>query len=289
MNNYRMFTDATCDLSQDMLNELEVAVIPMEFLFGDKSYQHYPDAREMSLHDFYERLRGGEMPTTSQINVAAYLSYFEPVLKDDEDILYICFSSGLSGSISNARIAVTELEGKYPGRRIIIVDSLCASTGEGALVYYTARERLAGRSLDQAATFAEEQKLLIHHWFTVDDLFHLKRGGRISAKVAVAGTLMNIKPILNFNNEGKMEVAGKLRGRRKALEDLAGRLDAGVGLEDQVIFLSHGDCRQDAAEVESMIRSRYKVRDVVTNYIGPIIGAHSGPNTIAVFFRGKSR
>lgn len=290
MSDYVIVSDSTCDLSPDMISDLELVIIPMPVAFGEEDFMHYPDAREMSFKTFYDRVRNGEMPTTAQINLQLYLDYFEGILKDGEDILYLGFSSGLTGSLANARIAVDELKEKYPERKIVVVDTLSASTGEGFLVYYTAMEKRAGKSLEEAAKYAEDNKLRVNHWFTVSDLNHLRRGGRISGASAFAGTLMGIKPLLNFNVEGKMETHSKIRGRAKVMQELVDKMEQlCVKPEEQTIFLSHADCLEDVLKVEKMIRERFNVKDVVLNYIGPVIGAHAGPDTIALFFFADKR
>lgn len=290
MSDYVIITDATSELVPAMLSEIEVQVIPMPFSFDGESFMHYSDAREMGCHDFYERLRGGEMPSTAQINPQLYLDYFEKPLKEGLDVLYIGFSSGLTGSLSNASIVIDELKTTYPERRIIMVDSLCASIGEGFLVYHAALERLKGKSLEEAAAYVEENKLKVNHWFTVSDLNHLKRGGRISSASAFAGTLMGIRPLLSVDNEGKLYVKDKIRGETKALQTLISNMEKlAVNPEEQTIFIGHGDCLSEAEKLADMVREKFNVKNIIIDYVGPIIGAHTGPGMVALIFFGETR
>lgn len=283
MSTFALITDATSDLGADMVKELDIRVIPMEVAIGDRTFMHYPDGREMPMREFYEMIRQGAPATTAQINVHTYIEAFEGCLSQGLDVYYMAFSSALSGSCNNSLMAAEELRQKYPDRKIII-----ASTGEGLLVYLAAQERLAGKDIEQTSGRMIELRRSLEHFFTVDDLNHLKRGGRVSPTVALAGTLLGIKPVLYVSDHGTLEQYGKVRGRAKALEDMAKKVGELIyEPENQIVFLSHGDCIDDAKIVEQMINERVAPKGIVLNYIGPVVGAHSGPGTIAVFFLSK--
>ena len=290
MSDFVLITDATADLAQKMLDEMDIHVIPMEVVVGEMTFLHYPDGRNLGFSEFYDSLRKQQLASTVQINVQTYMDIFEEFLKDGKDVLYIAFSSALSGSFNSSLIAMNELRQSYPERKLYCVDSLCASTGEGFLVYHAALERDKGKTIDEVKNWAEESRLKINHWFTVDDLNHLKRGGRVSPTVAFAGTLLGIKPLLHVNEEGHLLPVSKVRGRAKALEGLVEKFEqTAINPEEQVVFISHGDCLEDALIIEKHIRERVAVKDVVLNYIGPVIGAHSGPGTVAIFFFANKR
>lgn len=290
MRDYAILTDATCDLSPDILKELEIAVIPMEFEMGGKIYQQYPDAREMDLHTFYDRIREGEMPKTTQINSLTYYKYFEDALQQDKDVLYICFSSGLSGTYQAALLAAQDMMEKYPEQKVICVDSLCASVGEGLLAYLAAQQKRNGLSIEQLADWITENRFHICHWFMVDDLNHLRRGGRISSVAAIAGSALGIKPILHIDEEGKLIPIYKVRGRKKGMERLIACLEETIiPAETDMMFIVHGDCKEDAKELKQMIKSKMHGKDIQIEYVGPIIGAHTGPGILAVVYFGTKR
>ena len=290
MSTYRLFTDANCDLPPELIQELDIDVIPMEFSIGDKTYKNYPDAREMSAHDFYERLRGGEMSTTNQITAITFTELFEPVLRAGEDILYLVFSSGLSGTCNNACMVAKELNEKYPDRKMRVVDSLAASMGQGLLIYHAALKRAEGADLDTVSGWLEENRNRLAHWFTVDDLNHLKRGGRVSGAAALVGTMLGIKPVLHVDDEGHLIPVEKIRGRRQSLDALVQHMEKTVeNPEEQMIFVSHGDAKEDAEYVAEQVKEKFHVKSVLINPIGPVIGTHSGPGTIALFFLGKNK
>ena len=290
MNEYAIITDSTSDLSPSMLERYSIQVLPMEVLLGDRIFLHYPDARNMSFGAFYNQLRGAVEAKTTQINLQAYLETFEDILSTGKDVFYIGFSSGLSGSFGNAVKAAEELRPRYPSQKVAVIDSLSASTGEGLLVYHAALEKEKGKSIDELEQWALQNRLRVNHWFVVDDLFHLKRGGRVSSTAAVAGSMLGIKPLLKFDDQGKMAVADKIRSRKKSLKELVVRMEQNYQpCEDGSVFVSHGDCMEDAQFVEALIREKFAVSDVILNYIGPVIGAHSGPNTVALFYFGDTR
>lgn len=283
-------TDSCSDMPVRLIEELDLLVIPLSHTIGGREYFNYPDERELSFSDFYEMLRKERRSTTSAINTATFISYMEPILQSGKDLIYLAFSSALSATCSASESAAAELREKYPGRKVYIVDTLCASLGQGLLVYLTALEKKKGAAIDEARDFAEKTKPHLCHWFTVDDLHHLHSGGRISKTTAVFGTMLNIKPLLHVNDEGKLESVSKVRGIGGALKALADKFAAdAINPEEQTVFISHGDCPERAEELASMIKDRFPVKDIIINYIGPVIGSHSGPGTLAVFFLGKKR
>ena len=290
MSNYVIVTDSSCDLPAHLVEELELHTVPLAFLFGEKTYYNYPDNREMSPKAFYDRLRAGEMATTNAINVGQVTDFLTPFLEEGKDILILSFSSGLSTSFNSYSIAAQDLAEQYPDRTIRVIDTLCASLGQGMLVYQAAQLRQAGKSLDEVAQWVEDNKLRQCHWFTVDDLFFLKRGGRVSAATAVVGTMLQIKPVLHVDNEGHLIPVSKVRGRKQSLDALVKRMEeTAQEPAGQMVFISHGDCLEDARYVERQVREKLGVQQVEVGYIGPVIGAHSGPGTVALFFLGKER
>lgn len=290
MRNYVIITESTADLPSKIVEEMGITVIPMAFDIAGKSYLNYPDNRELSAHEFYDKVRNGEKSTTSLINSAYFINLFESVLKSGKDILYIAFSSGLSGTYNASLIAAEELKEKYNDAKIICVDTKAASVGEGLIVYTAAKKKQEGMDIDELHIWLLNNVLKVCHWFTVDDLNHLKRGGRISAISATLGTALNIKPVLHVDNEGHLVPMSNVRGRKKSLHALVEHMtETCVSPEEQVIFIGHGDCIEDAEYVEKLVRENFKVKDVVINYIGPVIGSHSGPGTVALFFFGTER
>ena len=290
MSDFVILTDSSADLSEDMVRKLDVQVLPLGFLLDGRAYRNFPDNREMDPHLFYERLRGGELATTNAVNVAQYTEALEPLLQAGRDVLVLAFSSGLSTTYNSSRLAVEELSARYPDRKLYTVDTLCASLGQGLLVWYAAQKRLAGESMEAVRDWCEENKLHLCHWFTVNDLMHLKRGGRVSAATAVAGTLLQIKPVLHVDNEGRLINMAKARGRLAALDALVKKVgETGTDLSEQVIFISHSDCLEEAKYVGEKIKEEYHVKDVVYNFIGPVIGSHTGQGCVALFFLGTQR
>ncbi len=290
MNDYMIITDSTCDLSPKLVNEMEIEVIPMEFLIGDDTYHNYPDEREISSHDFYDRLRGGETSVTNQITPMVLTDILEPVLQSGKDILYIVFSSGLSATFNNALQTTQELQKKYPERKVYAVDSRSASSGEGLLVYHAAQKRREGLSIDELRNWVTENRGSLAHWFTVDDLNHLKRGGRVSGAAALVGTVLGIKPVLHVDNEGHLIPVEKVRGRRQSLDALVEHMArTAVKPESQVIFIGQGDSLEDAEYVAQQVKERFGVKRVEINSIGPVVGSHTGPGIIALFYLGKNR
>ena len=288
MSDYVIVTDSSADLPASLVQELGVEVLPLSFTIQGKTYHNYPDDREMDPKVFYKMLRDGEMATTSAVNVAEYTNMLEPFLQAGKDVLVLAFSSGLSTTYQSSVIAVNELSEQYPDRKIYTVDTLCASLGQGLLVWHAVQEQKKGKSIEEVRDWVEENNLHLCHWFTVDDLHFLKRGGRISAATAVVGTMLSIKPVLHVDDEGHLISMGKARGRGASLTALVDHMEQTVTDVDTV-FISHGDCLADAEKVAADVKKRFGTKDVVINNVGPVIGAHSGPGTLALFFLGTKR
>ncbi len=291
MCNFIFLTDTASDLTKDMLSKTVISeLIPLSFTIDETNYVNTIDRTDMEVSDFYALLRTGKMATTSMVNTETYKDYFEKYLKDGKDIFYLAFSSGLSGSYNASTIAAQELLESYPERKIVIVDSLSASLGYGLLAFLTSEQIMNGASLEQAAKWAEDNRLNLCHWFTVDDLDFLKRGGRLSGAAAYFGTLLGIKPILHVDDEGHLVAMEKVRGRKMSLDGLVKRLETkGLDIKNQAIFISHGDCIDDANYVANEIKQKFGVKRIEIGHVGPVIGSHSGPGTIALFFLGSDR
>ena len=290
MQDFVILTDSSADLDADKVRELGVEVIPLTFMLEGASYQNYPDNREMDPHAFYDKLRAGAVATTAAANVGQFTDAAEPHLQAGRDVLILAFSSGLSVTYNSARLAAEDLSEKYPDRKIYAVDTLCASLGQGLLVWHAVQHQRAGESIDQVRDWVEENKLHLCHWFTVDDLMFLKRGGRVSATTAVLGTMLSIKPVLHVDNEGHLINMAKTRGRKSSLTALVDKMEqTAIDPGSQTIFISHGDCPDEAQFVADEVRRRFGVKEIYINHVGPVIGAHSGPGTMALFFLGKER
>ena len=290
MSEYILVTDSSADLSEEMAKAIQVPVLPLRFTIQGQTYRNYPDNREMDPALFYDMLRAGELATTAALNPNDFVEELDPYLKDGKDILILAFSSGLSNTYNAARLASEELQEKYPDRKIYVVDTLCASMGQGLLVWLAAQKRDAGASIEEVRDWAEENKLHLCHQFTVDDLHFLKRGGRISATTAVVGSMLQIKPVLHVDDEGHLINIGKARGRQSSLKALVDKMEKTVTeAGKQTVFISHGDCLEDAEAVAQMVRERFGTQDIRINYVGPVIGAHSGPGTLALFYLGTQR
>lgn len=284
---YKIITDNCCDLPQEVYNELNVAVIPLSVLFRGETLSNLSDGQTKEM---YDALRKGEAATTSAANPQHWSDVIEPVLAAGEDALVLAFSSGLSTTYQSAVIAAQELAEKYPQRSVRVVDTLCASMGQGLLLWYACKQRDAGLSMDELAAWCEDAKFRLCHWFTVDDLMFLKRGGRVSGATALLGTMLNIKPVLHVDNDGHLISKGKVRGRKASLDALAAKLgELGLPGENDTVFISHGDCLEDAQYLEKVLKEKYGVKDVMIHYIGAVIGSHSGPGTVALFFLGNHR
>ncbi len=290
MAEYIITTESTTDLSKQLETELDIKILPLTYNLDGVETEDTPSSDDTRIKDFYNKLRNGSMSSTSQINFQTFVDEFSKYLKEGKDILHIGFSSGLSGTCSQAILAAKELKEEFPERKVIVVDTLAASLGEGMLVYYAAKQRLDGKSIDEVAQWLEDNKLRQAHWFSVDDLNFLKRGGRVSPAVALVGSLLNIKPIMHVDDEGHLIKVGTVRGRKASLDELVKR--AGQTIEnanEQTIFICHGDCIDDANYVANKAKEVLGVKDVIIGYTGPVIGSHSGPGTIALFTLGKNR
>ncbi|MBC8537153.1 DegV family protein [Feifania hominis] len=286
---YKIMTETNSDLPFSYFQEHDISPLRMNFILDGVTYYEGPDCG-MSTREFYDRLRGGILPTTAVANTAEMDAVMEPVLAAGYDLLYVAFSSGLSGIYNTAMLAAMELREKYPERRLIIVDSLSASLGEGLLVDFAVRNRDAGMSIEDNAAWLEANKRRVYHAFTVTDLFHLQRGGRLSKGTAIMGSMLGIKPMLSFDNEGKLVPIGKCRGRQASIEALVQTaIDRGENLKDQRVFLVHGDCEEDANTLAQLLRERAGVRDVFINTVGTVLGTHAGAGVLAVFFMADHR
>ena len=287
MTNYQIITDSGADLPTDLLSSLDVKLASLSLLFRG---QVLADSVTDETKTFYQAMRDGESATTSAINPDGWAAVMEPVLKEGKDILVIAFSSGLSTTYQSAVIAADELQEQYPQRTIRVVDSLCASLGQGLLVWYACQKRDAGMSLNELADWVETRKWNLSHWFTVDDLRYLKRGGRISAATALVGTMLNIKPVLHVDEEGRLVSVTKTRGRRASIQALLQQMEASMlPGENDTAFICHGDCLEDAQLLASLVKERCGVKEVFIGYTGAVIGSHSGPGTLALFFLGSQR
>ncbi len=288
MSNYVIFTDSACDIKPELLSEWGVTYRPLTFYFNGDAREYSND--DMPVGEFYEKMRQGGVAKTSAVNVDAFEEAFETLLKEGKDILYLGFSGGLSTTCNSARIAAGELADKYPERKTVVVDTLCASAGQGLLVRLIADKKAEGATLEEAAQFAEDIKLNIAHWFTVDDLVYLKRGGRVSPTVAFVGNTLGIKPIMHVDDEGHLVKVDKARGRRKSLMTMVDMYTQSAKTpESGLVFISHADCEEDARFVADQIKERHGVEVQVITDVGPVIGAHSGPGTFALFFVAKNR
>lgn len=290
MRDFVIMTDSCCDMTARMAHELGLVVLPLSLHMGDQEYRNLLDGSEIEFDTFYSRIRSGELATTSAVSVGAFEEKMREILSQDKDILCINFSSALSTTYQSAVIAAEDLRGEFPQARILVVDSLCASLGQGLLLYLCAREKERGRTLEEVHTFAETTKGNVCHWFTVDDLNHLKRGGRISGTTAFFGTMLSIKPVMHVDDGGHLVPVSKARGRKSSLLELVDHMEkTAIDPGSQTVFISHGDCEGDARFVADEIRRRFGTQQIYINYVGPVIGNHSGPGTLALFFLGRER
>lgn len=286
---YQIITDATADLNGELLAGLPaVEIIPMHVQVNGREYLFGPGGN-ITNDEFYGFLRGGQFATTSQINPATYRAHFEAILRRGEDVLYLCFSSGMSKTIQSARIAIEELQEEYPDRKILCLDTLCAAVGEGLFVMEAARRQAEGMDLESLYRWLEDHRLNLCHWVTVDTFDHLKHGGRVSNVSAAMGTLLGIKPLIHVDDEGRLVAMGKPRGKKKALEALLGSMEKGWSPEiSRQVIIGHGDSPEVAQELKEMVQSRFPEAEIFIAPIGPIIGAHAGPGVMTVFFWGTN-
>ena len=287
MADYKIITDSCCDLPVDMIASLDIHMISLNLHFRGETLK---DSVTDEIKTVYDAWRAGEAATTSAVNPQQWAEGIEPVLADGRDALVLTFSSGLSTTYQSAAIAAQELQEKYPQRKIRVVDGLCASLGQGLLVWYACKKRDAGMSVDELADWCENMKLHLCHWFTVDDLMSLKRGGRVSAATALVGTMLQIKPVLHVDDEGHLINVSKVRGRKASIEALAKKMgETALPGENDTVFICHGDCIEDARYLEKLVKEKFGVKDVLIGYTGAVIGTHSGPGTLALFFLGEHR
>ena len=284
---YRIVTDTCCDFPQNMYEELNVTVIPLTLNFRNQEHNSFT---EDFIKELYAGMRAGESGSTAAVNPDGWTSVMEPILAAGEDVLVMAFSSGLSTTYQSAVIAANELKEKYPQRQIIVVDTLCASLGQGLLVWHACKMRDAGMKLSELHAWCEDNKLNLCHWFTVDDLMFLKRGGRVSAATALVGTMLQIKPVLHVDDEGHLINVSKARGRKASIEALAKKVgETGIPGANDICFISHGDCAEDVEFLTKILKEKYGVKEVFTYYVGAVIGSHAGPGVLALFFMGNKR
>ena len=286
--NYQILTDSCCDFTEAQYREMGVAYAPLTVMYKGESHSNFSDPAAVKA--FYDELRSGVTASTAAANPEDWTNVMEPALKEGRDVLVLAFSSGLSTTYQSAVIAAKELREIYPQRTIHVIDTLCAALGQGLLVWYACRKRDEGMTIDQLAAWVEENKLNVCHWVTVDDLNHLKRGGRISATTAIVGTMLNVKPIIYVDNDGHLINTAKVRGRKAAMDYLAKKFgETAEGFDNEAVFIAHGDCPEDAAALEALLKDKYGVKNVITGYVGPVIGAHTGPGVLVLFFLGQHR
>jgi len=287
MNKYVIITDSSSDLTPDILSDPALSLLQLDVLVEGEEARPNCD---VDIKEFYGKLRAKLGATTSAVNIDNFLALFESYLKDGFDVLYLGFSSGLSGTYNAGLVAAKELAEKYPERKIYALDTLAASLGQGLLVNYAVNMKNDGADIDTVRDFIEENKLHLCHWFTVDDLFFLKRGGRVSAATAVVGSMLSIKPVLHVDNKGRLISVSKARGRKAAIDALFDKMkQTAIDPEGQTVFISHGDVIEDAEYLANRIRNELHVKEVKIGYVGPVIGAHAGPGVLALFFIGSER
>ena len=291
MRDYVIMTDSCCDLNAQEVAESGLVVVSLTFTMNGVTRRDTPDHAEMSLEDFYKELRSGVMSTSAAVNVGDFIDAMRPILDAGKDILCVNFSSALSTTYQSAVIAANELQPLYPHAKIIVIDSLAASRGQGMLVWHAAKEKAKGKTIDEVADWVREMAPHQDHWFTVADLNHLRRGGRLNATSAVIGTVLSIKPVMHTDNEGKLTPVSKARGMKQALTELVNKMDE-LGtrpLEDQTVFICHADAPDSVEFVKGLLKERFGVTDVRADYIGPVIGSHTGAGTLGLFFFGSKR
>lgn len=289
MEDFKIITDTTADLPEAYIQENGLGVMVIPYIVDGVPYG---TEQKMDVKEFYDRMRGGMMPSTSQVNPEAAREYLNHFLEESRQLLVLSFSSGLSGTCSNVNLAAQSIMEERPDCRIVVVDTLCASLGEGLLVHKAVQLKKQGKSLEETVQWIEAHKENLVHVFTVDDLFHLHRGGRVSRATAIVGTLAGIKPLLHVDGEGHLIAVGKVRGRKKSLQSLVDMMEKQVGSwrgKNDCVFISHGDCAEDAEYVKRLVQERFGIEEFLIHEIGPTIGTHSGPGTVALFFMGDAR
>ena len=284
-----IITDSCSDLPLKYIEDNCIPIVSLTYHFKDDDYED-DFGKSISYNDFYNAVRSGEMPTTSQVNIFKFTQEFKKNVELGKSIIYIGFSSALSGSLNSANIARQMIIDEFKDADITVIDSRSASSGLGLIVYYAVEMQKKGSSKQEIVDWVENNKLKVNHWFTVEDLNHLKRGGRVSSTAAFIGTILDIKPILHVDDEGRLVPVTKVKGRKKSLRMLADMLkERIVNPKEQVIFISHGDCIDDAQHLEKLINNKCNVKGIIISYVGPVIGSHSGPGTVALFFIGDNR
>ena len=287
MRDYIITVNSTVDTGKEWLKERNVPVIPLKYTIDG---QEYTDMYGLSDKEFFQKLREDKMSVTSQINPEEAKEMLEPYVKEGKDVLHLAFSSALSGTCNSMKIAAEELQEEYPEAKVIVVDTLCACMGEAMLLYYALKQKEAGKTIEEVAQWVEENKLHVCHNVTVDDLFHLHRGGRVSKTAAVLGTMVKVKPIIHMDDNGALQVIGKERGRKKSLHKIVDMaVERSKGWDNEIIMITHGDCLEDAEYVAKLVREKMGVENVFIHNIGTVIGSHTGPGVVATFCMGNKR
>lgn len=287
MRDFIVTVNSTVDLPNEWIEERNIPVIPLKYTMDGETYT---DMQGLTSKEFFTKLREGKMSVTSQVNPDEAKVALEPFLKEGKDILHLGFSSGLSGTYNSMRIAAEELAEEYPDAKIIVIDTLCACMGEGLLLYKVLKLKEAGKEISEIAKWVEENKLHVCHNVTVDDLNHLHRGGRVSKATAILGTVVQIKPIIHVDNEGRLQVIAKERGRKKSLNKIVDMaVEGSTGWEQDMVMVTHGDCIEDAQYVADLAKEKLGAKEVLINNIGTVIGSHTGPGVVAVFYMGNTR
>lgn len=287
MRDYIITVNSTVDTGKEWLEERNVPVIPLKYTIDG---QEYTDMYGLSDKEFFQKLKEGKMSVTSQINPEEAKEMLEPYVKEGKDVLHLAFSSALSGTCNSMKIAAEELQEEYPEAKVIVVDTLCACMGEAMLLYYALKQKEAGKTIEEVAQWVEENKLHVCHNVTVDDLFHLHRGGRVSKTAAVLGTMVKVKPIIHMDDNGALQVIGKERGRKKSLHKIVDMaVERSKGWDNEIIMITHGDCLEDAEYVAKLVREKMGVENVFIHNIGTVIGSHTGPGVVATFCMGNKR
>lgn len=287
---FQLITDMNSDLPLNFAKEHNIEIMLMGYNVDGTEYLTSEHPENLDPKEFYDRMRKGAVTKTVALETELCRDTLKKFLDQDKDVLYIAFSSGLSSTCQNSMRVAEELKQEYPHRKIRVVDSLSASLGQGLLVHYAAGLRDEGKGVDEVAKAVEGNRLKFCHYFTVDDLHFLHRGGRVSKTTAVVGSMLGIKPVLHVDDEGHLIAVGKVRGRKQALTALVDHMEKKVGREEnKIVFISHGDCEEEAKFVADLVRKRFGIKSFLINYIGPSIGSHSGPGTVALFFVGENR
>ncbi|SFR90893.1 DegV family protein [Anaeromicropila populeti] len=287
---FAIMTDSAANLPEEMIDKYSIEVLPLSFFVDEEEYSGYVKGQNTDLSQFYQMMREKVHVKTSLVNIESAGLAFEEVLKSGKDVLYLGFSSGLSGTYQAVSIVLEELKEAYPNNKIFYIDTLSAALGEGLLVRYVIDLRENGKTIEEAYQWVADNRLKLCHWFTVEDLFFLKRGGRLSTAAAIFGSALSIKPVMHVDNEGHLIVIEKARGRKKSLDSLYRYLEENiVNPELQYVAISHGDCLEDAEYLADKVKNRFHVKEMIVNILDPVIGAHSGPGTVALFFLAERR